>query len=116
MSDETVILHNPSCSTSRSAVGASAEAAVTIRNYLTDPLSEGEWREVLAILADPPADLVRRDANFAAAGLNEEDVQTAGQVAKVLAAHPILAQRPVLIRGSTAIIGRPRERAAEFLA
>ncbi len=89
---------------------------VRIRNYITDPLSEGEWEEVLAILEDEPTDLVRRDQNFKSSGLTDADVATAEQVAKVLAHNPALAQRPVLIRADRAIIGRPVERVAPFLA
>ena len=41
---------------------------------------------------------------------------TAEQVADVLAEHPELLQRPVLVRGDRAIIGRPKDRVGPFLA
>ncbi|MFM6851915.1 MAG: arsenate reductase family protein, partial [Terrabacter sp.] len=44
------------------------------------------------------------------------DVATREQVIAVLAEHPRLMQRPVLVRGDRAIIGRPKERVAAFLA
>lgn len=117
---EVLILHNPRCSTSRAALATCEQSEfsgdATIRNYLVDPLSEREWLDVLAILEDPPSDLVRRDKNFDAAGLTDDDVATPAQIAKVLAADPILAQRPVLIRGGRAIIGRPKDRVPEFLS
>lgn len=120
MANDVLILHNPGCSTSRAALATCHAGGfgdgVRIRNYLQDPLSEQEWAELVAILEDPPTDLVRRDQNFRAAGLTDGDVATAEQVAKVLAAHPELAQRPVLVRGDRAIIGRPRNRVAPFLA
>lgn len=120
MSDEIIILHNPRCSTSRSALAICETpdygVEATIRNYLTDPLSEEEWLEVLKILEDPATDLVRRDDNFKESGLSEDEVATAEQVAAVLVEHPILAQRPVLIRGDRAIIGRPKDRVGPFIA
>ncbi len=120
MADDLMILHNPRCSTSRSAVAACETLDVgvpaTIRNYLTDPLTEAEWLDVLGKLEDPATDLVRRDNNFNDSGLSDADVQTAEQVAAVLADRPILAQRPVLIRGDRAIIGRPKDRIEQFLA
>lgn len=91
-------------------------AGATIRNYLTDPLTKAEWLEVMEKLEDPATALVRRDQNFKESGLSEAEVQTPEQIAAALAEHPILAQRPVLIRGARAIIGRPKERAAPFLA
>lgn len=120
MSTDVTILHNPRCSNSRAAVNTCDTegfgGTATIRNYLTDPLSEAEWRHVLDILEDPATDLVRRDDNFKKAGLSDDDVATADQIASVLAANPKLAQRPVVIRGDRAIIGRPQERVAPFLA
>jgi arsenate reductase len=43
-------------------------------------------------------------------------VQSVDQVAEVLAAHPELIQRPVLVSDGAAIIGRPKDRIAPFLA
>ncbi|MEI2776694.1 MAG: ArsC/Spx/MgsR family protein [Tetrasphaera sp.] len=114
----TMIMHNPRCSTSRAALenAEQAGAEVEIRHYLREPLTADELRDLLAKLEDAPSDLVRRDPGFAAAGLTDADVDTAGKVIKVLLAHPELMQRPVLVRGDRAIIGRPKDRAAAFLA
>lgn len=116
MSDVT-ILHNPECSTCRSAVALTSEvgAEATLRNYLADPLTEAEWLGVLAVLDGEPGELVRKDENFTNLGLAEADVTGAQQVAKVLAEHPILAQRPVLIKAGRAIVGRPVSLIEPFL-
>lgn len=113
----TTILHNTRCSTSRAALENAERvgADVEIRHYLRDPLTADELRELLGKLEDPPGDLVRRDPGFAAAGLTEGDVDTPDKVVAVLAAHPELMQRPVLVRGDRAIIGRPKDRVAAFL-
>ncbi|MFI5043948.1 MAG: arsenate reductase family protein, partial [Acidimicrobiales bacterium] len=71
---------------------------------------------LLGQLEDPPTDLVRRDAKFKQYGLTDADVATADQVADVLAEHPELLQRPVLVKGGKAIIGRPKDRVAPFLS
>jgi arsenate reductase (glutaredoxin) len=115
---DTTILHNPRCSTSRAALASAEEAGVevSVRAYLANPLDEADLRDLIAKLDDPVTDLVRRDPNFARAGLTEADVETADQVVAVLVAHPELLQRPVLVRGDHAIIGRPRDRVAAFLA
>ena len=115
---DVTILHNPRCSNSRGALDACTVAGVELDvvRYLDEPLSLDNLRELLAILQDPPSALVRRDPLFRELGLREEDVQTAEQVAAVLAEHPSLMQRPVLQRGGSAIIGRPPERVAAFLA
>jgi arsenate reductase (glutaredoxin) len=113
------VFHNPNCSTSRAATDAAAELGVPveIRRYQLKAQrpTVDELRELLGMLEDEPTALVRRDATFARLGLDEADVQTADQVAQVLAAHPDLIQRPVLIADGAAIIGRPKERVAPFL-
>jgi arsenate reductase len=113
------IFHNPNCSTSRYAVELAAELGVEVdeRRYLlvAQRPSREEVSELLEILEDPATDLVRRDARFAALGLSDDDVATPEQVAAVLSEHAELLQRPVLVTGSQAIIGRPRERVEPFL-
>lgn len=117
-SPPVTLLHNPRCSTSRSALeeltGAGVETEVV--RYLSTPLDEAQLRELLAKLEDPATDLVRRDTTFASLGLGEDDIATPDQVVAVLTEHPRLMQRPVLIRGDRAIIGRPKDRVAAFLA
>jgi len=119
MSD-VVIFHNPNCSTSRFAVDTADDLGieVTQRKYLlkAERPTRDEIVTLLGQLEDPPTDLVRRDAKFKQYGLTDADVATADQVADVLAEHPELLQRPVLVKGGKAIIGRPKDRVAPFLA
>lgn len=110
------ILHNPRCSTSRHAMSEAAFVDVDVIEYLRTPLDRGALLELIGKLEDPPADLVRKDAFFKEQGLDADDYTTAEQVADLLVEHPRLMQRPVLVRGDRAIIGRPKERVAAFLA
>ena len=117
---DVVIFHNPNCSTSKYAVSLAADLGVDVeeRRYLLK--AQRPTREELEVLVgqveDPATDLVRRDANFAKLGLTDADVATAAQVVDVLAEHPALLQRPVLVKGDRAIIGRPKDRVEPFLA
>lgn len=117
MADLTV-LHNPRCSTSRHAMDTVRSAGVQaeVVQYLTTPLDREQLLELIGKLEDPPADLVRRDAFFTELGLSADDYRTPEQVADLLVQHPRLMQRPVLVRGNRAIIGRPKERAEAFVA
>ncbi len=117
MSDVT-ILHNTACSTSRHALDEASAAGVEteIVQYLKKPLDRAELLDLLGKLEDPPADLVRKDGFFKAQGLEADDYVTAEAVADLLVEHPRLMQRPVLVRGDRAIIGRPKDRVAAFLA
>ena len=66
-------------------------------------------------LEDPAAELVRKDGFFKDLGLSADDYTTPEAVADLLVEHPRLMQRPVLVRGDRAIIGRPRDRVVKFL-
>jgi arsenate reductase (glutaredoxin) len=70
----------------------------------------------VAILEDPVADLVRKDAQFAKLGLDEADYTEPAPVVDLLLVHKVLMQRPVIVKGDVAIIGRPTSRVKELLA
>jgi arsenate reductase (glutaredoxin) len=116
MSDVT-ILHHRNCSTSRHAVDTASAAGVStdVVEYLKTPLDAAALGDLLDKLEDPATDLVRRDAFFTQSGFTEADVQTREQIIAVLAQHPRLLQRPVIVKGDRAIIGRPKDRVATFL-
>jgi arsenate reductase len=114
---EVTILHNTACSTSRHALAVAEETgtAVEILQYLKSPLDRAALLGLIDKLEDPPADLVRQDPYFAQLGLNADDYVTPEAVADLLAEHPRLLQRPVLVKGERAIIGRPKDRVRRFL-
>jgi len=116
---DVVIFHNPNCSTSKHAVDVASNLGVEVdeRRYMLvaqRPTRE-EIVELIGQLEDPVTDLVRRDARFAKLGLTDADVATPDQVADVLAEHGELLQRPVIVKGDRAIIGRPKDRVEPFL-
>lgn len=116
--DEVTVFHNPQCSTSRAAmqVVGDNDVQADVVQYLRQPLDADGLRSLIAKLEDPVTDLVRRDAHFTQLGLTDADVATADQVVAVLVAHPRLMQRPVIVKGDRAIIGRPKDRVPAFLA
>lgn len=117
MSDVT-ILHHTNCSTSRHAVETASAGGVDLDvvQYLKTPLDRAALLALMVRLEDEPANLVRKDSFFTDLGLDPADYTTADAVADLLVTHPRLMQRPVLVQGDRAIIGRPKERVADFLA
>lgn len=115
--DRMVVYHNPLCSKSRGALAILQARNVEFDTveYLRTPLTEQRIGHILSLLAEPPAELVRKDANFRALGLIEADYVSADAVAKLLAEHPKLMQRPVVVRGERAVIARPSEKVEELL-
>jgi arsenate reductase len=83
--------------------------------YLKQPLSRETLMHVLDLLPHDPADLVRKDKNFKQLGLNADDYVTRDAVVDLLLQHPVLMQRPVIIRGERAVIARPSDTVNELL-
>ena len=109
--------HNPRCSKSRAAL-ALLEATgkpFTLRLYLEDAPAADELRTVLTALGDAPAlSLIRTgEPVFRDLGLSKQSSED--DLIAAMAAHPILIERPVLIVGAHARIGRPTEALHDLL-
>ena len=84
--------------------------------YMKEPPDRDVLEQIVAGLADPVEDLVRKDSRFKKLELNEEDyVGNPEAVIALLAEQKALIQRPIVVKGDSAIIGRQKSRIAEFL-
>lgn len=116
MTDLT-LYHNPRCSKSRGALQLLEERGLqpTVLLYLETPPSAAQLRDVLAKLGIPARQLLRsgedeyRELNLANEALSE------AQLIEAMAAHPRLIERPILIAGDRAVIGRPAENVLDLL-
>jgi arsenate reductase len=112
----TTIYHNPRCSKSREGLEilkASGEQFATVL-YLEEPLLEARLKELLKQLGIAPKDLIRKGESiwkerYQGKDLSDEDLVSA------MAKHPKLIERPIVVKGNKAIIGRPPEKIREFL-
>ncbi|NVZ99661.1 arsenate reductase (glutaredoxin) [Pseudomonas gingeri] len=116
MTDLT-LYHNPRCSKSRGALElleARGLAPAVVR-YLETPLDAGQLRALLDKLGLDARQLLRsgedeyKSLNLADSRLSE------AQLIAAIAAHPKLMERPILVAGNKAIIGRPPEKVLEIL-
>lgn len=90
---------------------------VDVVEYMKSPPDRVALEGIVAGLEDPVADLVRKDSRFAKLGLDEATyVDNPEAVVDLLAREKALLQRPVLVMGSRAMIGRPKGRIAAFVA
>ena len=112
------MFHNPACTTSTKALAALADMGVEVEvvRYLKTPPDRATLTELVDMLEDPVEDLVRHDAHFRSLGLDPAAYTEPEAVIDLLLEHPRLLQRPVLVRGDRAIIGRPLDRVAPFVA
>ncbi|CAN5715642.1 hypothetical protein BH20ACT4_BH20ACT4_09810 [soil metagenome] len=84
--------------------------------YLESPPSADELRALLAKLDGDHAALVRRDQTWRGLGLSDADVDDDDKIVALLVRHPRLMERPVLVKGAAAIIGRPTALVGPFIA
>ena len=105
------------------AVAADAGVDCDVVLYMSERPDRDTLQRIVERLEDPVENLVRKDSQFSKLGLDPDDyVSNPEAVVDLLLKYPRLMQRPVLVRGGRAIIGRPldevkaKDRLAEFLA
>ena len=110
------IYHNPRCGKSRATLALLQERQLTpqIVEYLQTPPTAAELKAIVAKLGIKPEQLVRRNeeiykAKYAGKALSDN------QWLAALAADPILIERPIVIAGKRAVIGRPPENVLQLL-
>ena len=110
------ILHNPRCRKSREGLGILEESGLDfeIVDYLNNPLSEKEIKDLLKKLDMEPLDLVRKTEAIWKENYRGKDLSPQ-QVIEAMAQNPKLIERPVVIAGNRAVIGRPPESIKELL-
>ena len=85
--------------------------------YMKEPPDRAALEKIVAGLEDPVEDLVRKDSRFKKLELNADDyVGNAEAVIGLLVEQKALLQRPIVVKGNKAIIGRPKDRIATLLA
>ena len=111
------IYHNPRCSKSRQTLALLEERGIAPRvvDYLKTPPSAAELKTILKKLGLRPRDLMRKgEPLYAELGLKDRDLDDDALIA-LMVANPILIERPIVVSGSKAAIGRPPESVLEIL-
>ncbi len=117
MTDLT-LYHNPFCSKSRGALETlnARGLAPNIVRYLETPPNADELQVLLGKLGMSARELLRTGED-AYKSLNLADPSlTEGQLIEAMAANPKLIERPIVVMGERAVIGRPAEKILELLA
>jgi arsenate reductase len=110
------IYHNGTCSKCRGALEMLQEQGIPheVRWYMAEPLSAGELKELLQKLRLPIEELLRKGEEYFIEHFQDKDLSEEEWL-EVLARHPELLQRPIVVNGNNAVIARPPERLAEVL-
>jgi len=111
------IYHNPRCSKSRQTLALLEERGVEpkVIPYLEQAPSAATLKQILKKLGLKPRQLMRKGEEvYKDLGLADESL-TDAQLIEAMAAHPILIERPIVVNGDKAALGRPPEQVLDIL-
>ena len=111
------VYQKPTCTTCRQVHAALRDAGVDFDavDYYTDPIPRPKLEELIRKMGITPRQLLRtREAAYQTLGLANASVSDA-QIIDAMVAHPDLMQRPIVEKGSRAILARPAARLSELL-
>jgi arsenate reductase len=114
---QPTIYHNPRCSKSRATLEllTARGFAPRVVNYLETPPTIAEIEKLLDMLGVEPRELMRKEEDeYSALGLADAK-RTREQLVAAIATHPRLLQRPVVVFGGKAAMGRPPEAVLAIL-
>jgi arsenate reductase (glutaredoxin) len=109
------IYHNPRCGKSRQTLALLRERGIEPRivEYLATPPSEAELKRLLTLLGLTPRQLLRaKEAREA--GIDAGKLSDAALIAAMVN-NPIVIERPIVVNGNKAALGRPPEAVAAIL-
>ncbi len=111
----TTIYHNPRCSKSRQTLALLEERGIEpeIIEYLVTPPSTEELKSILSMLGKGPRDIMRKK-EAKEAGLDDPGLDD-GALIEAMIANPSVIERPIVVNGDKAALGRPPESVLEIL-
>lgn len=110
------IYHNNRCSKSRNGLQIVEQSGkpFEVVKYLEDVPSEKELKDIIKLLGIKPIDLVRKNEAIWKADYKGKDLSDA-EIIKAMAENPKLIERPIVINGNKAVIGRPPEAILDII-
>lgn len=113
---KAIVYHNPRCSKSRETLKLLEEgdAQYEIVEYIKTPPSKEELQEIAHKLGMKPLDFVRKGEKLYKEKYASQHLTDVEWFA-VLAENPILIERPIVVKGDKAIIGRPPENVKKVI-
>lgn len=115
MLNKMKIYHNPRCRKSRETLELIKQNGIEpeIVEYLTEPVGESELKEVLAMLGIKAEQLLRKGETIFKENYKGKNL-TEDEWIKAMIEHPKLMERPIVVKGNKAVLGRPPENVKDL--
>ena len=115
--DQITIFHNPRCSKSRQTLALLEEAGVAPRvvHYLDEPPSADELDALATCLGLEPDQFIRKKETVYRELAPPADTRSRQELLEAMAAQPVLIERPIIVKGQVAVLGRPPENVRQLL-
>ena len=113
---EVKVYHNPRCTKSRNSLAYLDEKGVSydVHLYLQDTLTNKEFKQILIKLGMKPQELLRKNEAIFKEQFKGKEL-TDDQWIEVMIEFPKLMERPIVVKGNRAVVGRPTEKINELL-
>lgn len=110
------ILHNPRCAKSRAGLKFLQDRGIEpeIIKYLDNPPSAEEFKEILRKMGAKPVDVLRKNEAIYKEKFKGKEF-TDDEWVEIMVNNPKLIERPIVINGDKAVLGRPAEKIEEVL-
>ena len=110
------IYHNSRCGKSRDCLAFIENSTndFEIINYLINPLSFDALSLILKKLQLKPIDLIRQKEKIWIENFKDHKLNTQ-EIIQAMVSNPILIERPIVVKGNSAIVGRDLEKVAAFI-
>ena len=115
--NEYIIYHNPRCSKSRQTLQLLRDAGIepTIVEYLKTPLAKDQLRNISQLLGLRPKDFVRKgESDFKDNDLSKY-LEDDDKIIDAISLFPKIIERPIVVSGGDAVIGRPPENVQKLI-
>ncbi len=111
------IYHNPRCTKSRQTLALLEQRGIKpkVIEYLVTPPTEAELKRLLKLLGISPRELLRtKEEEYKQAKLDKPDV-TDAEIIRAMIKYPRLMERPIVVAGNKAALGRPPENVLKII-
>ena len=112
----TTVYHNPRCSKSRCCLEYLQSKGIEFQivKYLETPPTVAELTNIISLLAIKPEELLRKGEDLYKSDYKGKSFTDAEWI-QILAQHPVLIERPIVMHDNKAVVARPTERIDDIL-